>query len=84
MDSGEAMELGRQAITLMLVLGCPVLLVGLIVGAVVGLLQATTQVQDQTLTFVPKIIAMLAAVLIFGGWMFTRLVEFAVETFGLP
>lgn len=68
--------------TLTLVLGAPVLLTGLIVALVVSLLQALTQVQEQTLSFVPKIAAMLLAVLAAGPWILTRLVEFAQRMFG--
>lgn len=81
MDSSEAINLGRQAIVLMLVVSAPVLVVGLVVAAVVGLLQALTQVQEQTLSFVPKIIAMLIAAVVFGPWMLTRLVEFSRAMF---
>ena len=84
MDVSEAMDLGRQAIVLLLVLGAPVLLVGLVVGLIVGLLQAVTQVQEHTLSLVPKIAAMLLALAAFGPWMLTRLVEFGVEMFGGP
>lgn len=68
--------------TLTLVLGAPVLLTGLVVALVVSLLQALTQVQEQTLSFVPKIAAMLLAVLAAGPWILTRLVEFAQRMFG--
>lgn len=82
MDAGSATDLGREAVTLTLVLGAPVLLTGLIVALVVSLLQALTQVQEQTLSFVPKIAAMLLAVLAAGPWILTRLVEFAQRMFG--
>ncbi len=82
MDAGSATDLGREAVTLTLVLGAPVLLTGLVVALVVSLLQALTQVQEQTLSFVPKIAAMLLAVLAAGPWILTRLVEFAQRMFG--
>lgn len=81
MTSNQAMDMIRQALTLMLVLGMPVLLTGLIVGLIVSLLQAMTQVQELTLSFVPKIAAMLLALLITGPWMIQRLVEFSRQMF---
>jgi len=67
---------------LTLIVGAPVLLVGLLVAAVVGVLQAATQVQDQTLGFVPKVLAMVLTGLAVGPWMLARLVEFSREMFG--
>ena len=78
----DPLDMLHQAVVLMIVVGAPVLLVGLAVALVVGLVQALTQLQEQTLSFVPKILAMLAAVLMFGGWMMTRLVEFAQRAWG--
>ena len=85
MNAGEAMDLMRQAVRLMLILGSPVLLIALTVGVVVSLLQAVTQVQDYTLSFVPKMAAVMLAVLALGPWMLHRLVEFSQTMFaGLP
>ena len=84
MDASEAMDLGREALTLVLVLGAPVLLTGLAVGLLVGLLQAVTQVHEQALSFVPRILAMLLALAVFGPWMLTRLIEFGTQMFTLP
>jgi flagellar biosynthesis protein FliQ len=82
MDSSEAVNLARQTIMLMLLVAAPVLIVGFLVAAVVSLLQALTQVQDQTLSFIPKIVAMLVAVVVSGPWMLGRLVEFSQRLFG--
>lgn len=84
MTATEAIDLGRQAVMLTLIIGAPVLLTGLIVGAVVSVMQAVTQIQEQTLSFVPKIAAMLIAAAIAGPWMLARLVEFAAEMFAAP
>ena len=81
MDVDEAIDLARQAVMLMLILGAPVLLTGLIVGVVLSVLQAATQVQEQTLSFVPKIIAMLLVAVLVGPWMLQRLIEFSREVF---
>ena len=82
MDAGEAVDLARQAMMLTLMLAAPVLLTGLIVALVVSILQAATQVQEQTLSFVPKIVAMLLAAAITGPWVLAKLVEFGHEMFG--
>ncbi|MCJ7545110.1 MAG: flagellar biosynthesis protein FliQ [Phycisphaerae bacterium] len=81
MDASQAIDLARQAVMLTLVVAAPVLLVGLIVAAVVGVLQAATQVQEQTLSFVPKMAAMVVTALLVGPWMLSRVVEFAKEMF---
>ena len=64
MNGIEVLDVGRQAIWLVIQLAGPVLLVGLVVGVAVGLLQAVTQIQEQTLVFAPKIIAVFATLLI--------------------
>lgn len=70
---------------LVLVVGAPVLATGLIVAVIVSVLQAITQLQDQTLSFIPKIVAMLLALVLLGPWMLSRLVEFGREMFsGMP
>jgi len=81
MGTYDALDLARRAITLILVAGAPVLVTALVVGLIVSVLQAVTQVQDQTLTFVPKIIAVLVALAIVGPWMMEKLVEFGQEMF---
>jgi len=78
----EAIDLARRAVTTVLLVGAPVLATALIVGLIVSVLQAVTQVQEQTLSFVPKIVAVLVAVALTGPWMLDRLVEFGREMFG--
>ena len=82
MDVGEATDLARQAVMLMLVLGAPILLTALVVGLIVSVLQAATQIQEQTLSLIPKIIAVLLAVVLAGPWILGRLVEFGRQMFG--
>lgn len=82
MDAYEAIDLARRAVMLVLLIGAPALLTALIVGLIVSILQAVTQVQEQTLSFVPKIIAVLAATAICGAWMLQRLAAFGREMFG--
>ena len=62
MDNAEIIELAREAIMMTIRLGAPVMLVGLVVGVAIALLQALTQIQEMTLVFVPKIIAIFAAI----------------------
>jgi flagellar biosynthetic protein FliQ len=64
MSGNEVLDFGRQAIWLVLQLSMPILLVGLVVGVAIGLLQAVTQVQEQTLVFAPKIVAVFLTLLV--------------------
>ncbi len=82
MDTGQAVDIARRAIVLTLIVAAPLLLTVLIVGLVVSILQAATQVQDQTLSFVPKLFAVAIAAAITGPWLISRLIEFGREMFG--
>ncbi|MGC8720617.1 MAG: flagellar biosynthesis protein FliQ [Thermodesulforhabdaceae bacterium] len=73
--------LGRQALETMLMVSLPVLLVSLIVGVIISIFQAVTQIQEATITFVPKIVATFIALLIFGSWMIGRLSSLTREIF---
>ncbi|MFO0830005.1 MAG: flagellar biosynthesis protein FliQ [Phycisphaerales bacterium] len=79
-----SLDLVRDALMLSLILSAPILAVGLVVGLGVSILQAVTQIQDQTLTFVPKIAAMLVVAVVLMGWLAVRLMEFAAAMFGTP
>ena len=74
-------SLAGEALWLILLLSLPPLLASLVVGLVISLLQALTQVQEQTLTFVPKIIATILVLIITAGWMLDTLREFAARVF---
>ena len=74
-------EVSRQAIWVMLKVGAPVMGVALLVGLVVSLLQALTQVQEMTLTFVPKIVAIFLTLLVATPFMLTTLVDFTQSVF---
>ncbi|MBI9017113.1 MAG: flagellar biosynthesis protein FliQ [Phycisphaerae bacterium] len=82
MDHATAMEIGRQTLLLAFKLALPLLCVGLVIGVMISILQAVTQVQEMTLTFVPKLIAMAVAALILMPWMFQQITDFAVVMFG--
>jgi flagellar biosynthesis protein FliQ len=73
--------LAGEALYLILLLSLPPLLASLVVGLVISMLQALTQVQEQTLTFVPKIIATIIALIIFSGWMLAVLREYTGRVF---
>lgn len=73
---------GREALTTVMLVSAPMLLVGLIVGLVVSIFQATTQINEQTLSFIPKIVAVFASIIIFGPWMLHTLVSFFDKILG--
>ena len=81
MRRGYAVYLKRGAIFQILILSAPVLVIGLLVGLVVSILQATTSIQEQTLTFVPKIAAILLSLVFFGPWIFASLAQYTVQLF---
>lgn len=74
--------LAGQAVYLMLEISAPMLVFGLVVGLLVSIFQATTQIQEQTLAFVPKIVAVLLALLLFGPWILTKLIDFTSHILG--
>ena len=71
-----ATDLLRDAIIMALVIVGPILLIGMVIGLLISLIQAATQIQEQTLTFVPKIVAMALAMIIVMPWMFRRLMDY--------
>ncbi|MHC4405762.1 MAG: flagellar biosynthesis protein FliQ [Planctomycetota bacterium] len=79
MDPQDAIELGREAIWIALLIGAPVLLAGMAVGLIVGLLQALTQIQEQTISFVPKIVVMVLILSLTLPWLVTLMVEYSTE-----
>ncbi|GHU09128.1 flagellar biosynthetic protein FliQ [Spirochaetia bacterium] len=81
MSIGEITSLLRGGIFEVLLLASPLLLSALIVGLVIAILQATTSIQEQTLTFVPKIVTIMLMLGFLGGWMFTHLGEYTKELF---
>jgi flagellar biosynthetic protein FliQ len=73
--------LGRSGLELALALAGPVLLFGLVAGLAVSVFQALTQIHEMTLTFIPKIAATVAALVLFGPWMLTKLITFTLGVF---
>jgi flagellar biosynthetic protein FliQ len=74
-------ELVKQAVFTCLAVSGPMLIVGLVTGLVVGIFQAVTQVHEMTLTFIPKIVAVAVALVIFMPWMLAKLTGFSLFTF---
>jgi flagellar biosynthetic protein FliQ len=81
MSIGEIVTLLRGGILEVLFLAAPLLFSALAVGLLVAILQATTSIQEQTLTFVPKVIAILLVLAFLGGWMFSSLGDYTVQLF---
>ena len=80
------MDISREALFLIIKVSLPLLLVSLCVGLVVSIFQTVTSIQEQTLTFVPKIVCVFLALVLFGNWMMTAMVEFMTSlwsNFGL-
>ena len=82
MSIDYAVEIVRNAITVGLMVALPLLATALLVGVTVSLIQAITQIQEQTLTFVPKILIMGAVFIIALPWILSRLIAFLVGSFG--
>lgn len=79
------MDMARQALFVIIKTALPVLLVSLAIGLIVSIFQTVTSIQEQTLTFVPKILGIFLALMLLGGWMMNNMVEYTVElwsTFG--
>ncbi|NPA53513.1 MAG: flagellar biosynthesis protein FliQ [Aquificae bacterium] len=79
MTVDQAIELFEKAMETALIVGAPVILIAFIVGLTISIFQAATQIQEMTLTFVPKIVATILALIFFGSWMFRTIIEFIQE-----
>ncbi|MES2719100.1 MAG: flagellar biosynthesis protein FliQ [Pseudomonadota bacterium] len=80
MDSQQAFHLGQQGLYMLLLVSAPILLSVLVVGLVVSVFQAATQINEATLSFVPKVVAAVAVLAVAGPWMLTMLVEYIQRT----
>ncbi|HPY02627.1 MAG TPA: flagellar biosynthesis protein FliQ [Spirochaetota bacterium] len=74
-------QLLREALMITLVVSAPLLGIGMIVGLVISIFQTTTSIQEQTLTFVPKIVAIFVAIIFFAGWMISMLTDYTRKIF---
>ena len=76
MDSAMVVDIGRQALWATLLVSAPLLGVALVVGVVIGIIQAATSINEMTLSFIPKVVCLSLAMLLFGSWMLGTLIEF--------
>lgn len=81
MNENVVIDIARQALYLILKVSAPMLITSLVVGLIVSILQTVTSIQEQTLTFVPKLIAVFLVIMLFGSWIMNSVVEFMVELF---
>ena len=81
MTIGFAVQLLRGGVLQTLLIAAPLLLIGMVVGLVISIFQATTSIQEQTLSFVPKIAAILGALVLLGPWIMASMVQFTVRLF---
>ncbi len=83
MPVSEALDLGREALLMVLITAAPVMGIGMLVGLIISLFQSVTQLQEQTLTFVPKIVAMVGLALVLIPWLAEQLLEYAKVMLGV-
>lgn len=76
MTEGQVLDVAKEAIYAIIICSAPMLIISLVVGLIVSIFQTVTSIQEQTLTFVPKIIAVFVGLMIFGSWILTNLTEF--------
>ena len=81
MSGDLVIQIGQEALMVVIIVSAPMLGLGLSVGLMVSVFQATTSIQEQTLAFIPKIIAVFVAILIFGPWMLSIMTEFCTGIF---
>tara|TARA_S200000501_G_scaffold342582_1_gene352789 strand:+ start:393 stop:662 length:270 start_codon:yes stop_codon:yes gene_type:complete len=82
MEAAAVVDLGRSALYATMIIASPLLLVALGVGLLIGVIQAATSVNEATLSFIPKLVAMGFALALFGSWMISTLIDFSNDIFG--
>lgn len=83
MEPAAVVDIGRQALLMAILISGPMLLAGLIVGLAVGVFQAVTQIHEMTLTFIPKILAIMGVLLLLLPWMILKMVDFTMSLFNM-
>lgn len=83
MDPDSVIHIGSEAVKMVLLISLPMLGVALVVGIAISLFQAVTQIQEMTLTFVPKIIAVFAAMILAAPWMTEKMISFTQNLFSM-
>ena len=81
MSTLDVVNIGREMLIITMLLSAPMLLVGLVIGLLISIFQAVTQINEMTLTFVPKIIAVAISIIIFLPWMLRLIVEYTIRLF---
>ncbi len=81
MDESSIIYIAQDCLKIIIYVSAPILIISMVVGLVISIFQATTQIQEQTLTFVPKILSVIAAIAIFGSWMLRTLIEYMQNIF---
>ncbi len=76
---GQVLDIAREAIYNIIIVSSPLLLISLIIGLVVSIFQTVTSIQEQTMTFVPKILAVFLGMILFGGWMLNEMSDFMTQ-----
>ncbi|PQD95854.1 flagellar biosynthetic protein FliQ [Pradoshia eiseniae] len=81
MTSEAIITLAERGVWTVLIISAPLLLLALVIGLIVSIFQATTQIQEQTLAFIPKIVAVFLGIVFFGPWMLGRMISFTLDIF---
>lgn len=81
LTEGVILDVAREAFTTIIVTSAPALLVSLVVGLIISIFQTVTSIQEQTLTFVPKILAVFVTLMLLGGWMLGQMTDFMVKLY---
>ena len=81
MDQDTVVNIAQNALMMVLYISAPLLGISLIVGLAVSIFQATTQIQEQTLSFIPKILSVIVAIAAFGSWMLSKLIDYTNNLF---
>lgn len=81
MDQGVLIQIGNDAMLRVVYLSAPLLIAALVMGLLVSIVQAATQIQEQTLSFIPKLLAIAVALAVFGPWMLQTLISYTVDLY---
>lgn len=76
MTEGQVLDIAREALYNVIICAAPILLISLVIGLIISIFQTVTSIQEQTLTFVPKILAVFIGIIIFGSWILNNLTGF--------
>lgn len=76
MTEGQVLDVAREALYTIIICAAPLLLISLVIGLIISIFQTVTSIQEQTLTFVPKIICVFLGIMLFGSWILNNLTEF--------